>query len=99
MTWLTGPDYAGPAHLIINLQVGGSMPSYFLGNGQPLDPAAILPGTATARLDLDWVRVLIPVGGLLPEPPDPEQPGPGNHVEWQGEPSDAPAPGQGGLEP
>jgi hypothetical protein len=43
--------------------------------------------------------VLIPVGGLLPEPPDPEQPGPGNHVEWQGEPSDAPAPGQGGLEP
>lgn len=94
MSWLTGPDYAGPAHLIINLQVGGSMPSYFLGNGQPLDPATILPGTATARLDLDWVQVLTPVGGLLPEPPDPEQPGPANVVVWQGEPSDAPAHGQ-----
>lgn len=56
MTWLVGPEYAGPAHLIVNLQVGGSMPSYY---GQT-DLAKILPGTATGSLDIGWVQVLTP---------------------------------------
>lgn len=58
MSWLIGgPDYAGPAHAIINLQVGGSMPAYY---GQA-DQTKILPGTVSGALDIDWVQVLIPI--------------------------------------
>jgi beta-glucanase (GH16 family) len=65
MSWLTGPDYAGPAHLIINLQVGGSMPNYFINGDstKPIDVTKILPGTTTGRLDIDWVQVLTPTAG------------------------------------
>lgn len=62
MPWLLGPEYAGPAHLIINLQVGGTMPNYFINGDstKPVDPAKILPGSTTANLDVDWVQVLTP---------------------------------------
>lgn len=62
MTWLTGPTFTGPAHLIINLQIGGSMVNYAI-NGDtkvPVDPTRILPGATTAHLDIDWVQVLAP---------------------------------------
>lgn len=60
MSWLTGPTFAGAAHLIINLQVGGSMVNSLInGNSKiPVDPSRILPGTTTARLHVDWVQVL-----------------------------------------
>ena len=67
MTWLTGPEYAGPAHLIINLQVGGAMPNYYLNGNKPIDPATILPGDTTGSLDLDWVQVLTPLATSLAE--------------------------------
>lgn len=65
MTWLTGPEYAGPAHLIINLQVGGAMPNYYLNGGRLIDRATILPGDSTGSLDIDWVQVLTPLAGSL----------------------------------
>lgn len=58
MTWLT-TAFPSKLHLIINLQVGGSMPSYYLGNGY--DPGRILAGARqTATLEIDWVQVLTP---------------------------------------
>ncbi|HEU5271115.1 MAG TPA: glycoside hydrolase family 16 protein [Jatrophihabitans sp.] len=61
MTWLTGPAFPSKLHLIINLQVGGSMPAYYLGKGY--DPAKILPGDTVGTLDIDWVQVLTPLAG------------------------------------
>lgn len=55
MSWLT-TAFPSKLHLIINLQVGGSMPSYYLGSGY--NPANILPAGTTGALDIDWVQVL-----------------------------------------
>lgn len=61
MTWLTGPTFTGPLHLNINLQVGGTMPNYYLGGGAALDTAKILPAGSVGSLDIDYVQVLTPV--------------------------------------
>jgi len=58
MNWLTGPNFTGPAHLICNLQVGGSMPSSVLPS---FDQSKILPAGAVGSLELDWVQVLTPI--------------------------------------
>jgi beta-glucanase (GH16 family) len=60
MAWLTGSTFAGPLHLIINLQVGGTMPAYYLGS--TYDPTRILPAGAVGSLDIDYVQVLTPAG-------------------------------------
>lgn len=59
MTWLIGPEFAGPAHLNINLQVGGSMPKSYLGASY--DPTKILPIGTVGSLDIDYVQVLTPL--------------------------------------
>ena len=61
MSWLTGAAFPSKLHLIVNLQVGGSMPAYYLGNGY--DPAKILPSGTVGTLDIDWVQVLTPLAG------------------------------------
>lgn len=59
MTWLTSTEFTGPAHLNINLQVGGSMPKSYLGASY--DPTKILPIGTVGSLDIDYVQVLTPV--------------------------------------
>lgn len=63
MSWLTGTEYAGPAHLIINQQVGGSMPNWYVNGSttKPIDVTKILPGTTEAHLQIDWARALTPL--------------------------------------
>lgn len=46
MTWLAGPTFASPLHLLINLQVGGSMPRSF---GLDVDATSALPGDMVIR--------------------------------------------------
>lgn len=54
-TWLTGPAYALPMALLLNLQVGGGMSAYY--GKQVLNPAQLDGGPGT-QLRVDWVRFL-----------------------------------------
>lgn len=49
--WLSGPDFATPANIRLNLQVGGSMPASL---GQPVDASTQFP----ADFVIDYVRAL-----------------------------------------
>lgn len=46
MTWLAGPTFASPLNLRVNLQVGGTMPTYY---GLNVDNTSVLPGDFVIR--------------------------------------------------